>query len=282
MRSVSLSRRFYALLRTVAVLFILAFYLAPFWWVVTTSFRLEVEERDQPLVLYPRPFHLDNYAAILLHNERDVMTGLQNSLLAATATTLLCVLLGSLAGYAYARLSFPGKGLSLGLMLATWMIPWLIVLIPLWAILYELGLVDTILGLVIGFSSGFLPIATWIMLSHFKSIPEELEDSARIDGCSRLGALFRVILPISTPAIMATGAFAFISSMGEFIFSLLMTTTMQSKTLPLVLSSLAGKFVTEKTMMAAGSMIAVIIPVILTMLFQRYLIAGLSAGAVKG
>jgi multiple sugar transport system permease protein len=280
--SVSRSRRWFALLRTVAVLFILVFYLFPFWWVVTTSFRLEAEEGVQPVVLFPRPLHLDNYEAIVLHNDRDVMTGLRNSLVAATATTFVCILLGSLAGYAYARLSFPGKGFSLGLMLATWMIPWLIVLIPLWAILYEIGLVDTIAGLVIGFSSGFLPVSTWIMLGHFKSLPEELEDSARIDGCSRVGALFRIILPISTPALMATGAFAFISSMSEFTFSLLMTTTMNSKTLPLVLASLASKFVTEKTLMATGSIIAVFIPVVLAMIFQRYLIAGLSAGAVKG
>jgi len=276
------SKRLYAILRTVAILVILGFYLFPFWWVITTSFRLEAEERAQPVILYPRPFHLDNYKGILLQNERNVMTGLKNSLLAATATTLICVFLGSLAGYAYARLPFPGKGLSLGLMLATWMIPWLIVLVPLWAILYDLGLVDTIAGLIVGFSSGFLPISTWIMLSHFKSLPEELEDAARIDGCSRVGALFRIVLPISTPAIMATGAFAFISSMSEFGFSLLMTTTTKSKTLPLTLAALASKFVTEKTTMAAGSMIAVVLPVILVMIFQRYLIAGLSTGAVKG
>jgi multiple sugar transport system permease protein len=280
--AISSSRRLLSVLRTLAVLFILVFYLFPFWWVATTSLRLDVEEREQPVVFFPRPAHLDNYEAIVLHNEHDVLSGLRNSLVAAIVTTFICILLGSLAGYAYARLPFPGKGLSLGLMLATWMIPWLIVLIPLWAILYDLGLVDTIAGLVLGFSSGFLPVSVWIMLSHFKSLPEELEDSARIDGCSRLGALFRIILPISAPAILATGAFAFISSMSEFTFSLLMTTTMNSKTLPLVLASMASKFVTEKTMMAAGSIIAVVIPVALAIIFQRYLIAGLSAGAVKG
>lgn len=280
--SISASRRFLGVLTAIAVILILVFYLFPYWWVITTSFRTQDEERAQPWVFYPNPVHLDNYEAILFKNSFDIMTGLQNSLIVAAATTVICVLLGSLAGYAYARIRFPFRGLSIALILATWTIPWLLVMIPLWVILYDLKLIDTKQGLIIGFSSGFVPITTWIMLGHFKSLPTDLEDSARIDGCSRVGALFRVILPISTPAIMAAGAYAFISSMGEFMFSLITTTTTKSKTLPIVLASLVGKFVTEKTIMAAGTIIASIFPVVLVMIFQRYLIAGLSAGAVKG
>jgi multiple sugar transport system permease protein len=279
---VSTSKRFYAVVTAIAVVLILFFYLFPYWWVITTSFRTQDEERAEPWVLYPSPVRLDNYKAIIVENAFDIMTGLKNTLIVASLTTLICVFLGVLAGYAYARIPFPGRGLSVVLMLATWTVPWLLVMIPLWVILYDLNLIDTKLGLIIGFASGFVPITTWIMLGHFRSLPSDLEDSARIDGCSRVGALFRIILPISTPAIMAAGAYAFISSMGEFMFSLITTTTNASRTLPIVLAALVGKFVTEKTIMAAGTIIAAVFPVVLVMIFQRYLIAGLSAGAVKG
>jgi len=280
--SISRSRRFYAVLTAVVALLILVFYLFPYWWVVTTSFRTQDEERASPFVWFPNPVHLDNYRDILLKDVFDIMTGLKNTLIVSFATTLICVFLGVLAGYGYARIPFRGRSASITLVLATWTIPWLLVLIPLWAILYELKLVDTKTGLIIGYSSGFVPITTWIMLGHFKSLPADMEDSARIDGCSRVGALFRIILPISTPAIMAAGVYAFISSMGEFIFTLITTMTNNSRTLTIMLSMLVSKFVTEKTIMAAGTIIACIIPVVLVMIFQRYLIAGLSAGAVKG
>jgi multiple sugar transport system permease protein len=280
--SLSSTRRLYAILTTIAVILIVAFYLFPYWWVIITSFRTQDEERALPWVLYPNPVRLDNYEKIFFENAFDVLTGLKNTLIVSAITTVICVVLGSLAGYAYARIPFRGRGLSIALMLATWTIPWLLVMIPLWAILYDLQLIDTKLGLIIGFVSGFVPITTWIMLSHFRSLPVELEDAARCDGCSRLGTLFRIVLPISTPAIMAAGAFAFISSMGEFLFSLIVTTSSESRTLPVVLAALVGKYVTEKTIMAAGTVIAAIFPLVLVTIFQRYLIAGLSAGAVKG
>jgi len=280
--SLSSTRRFYAVLTALAVILILVFYLFPYWWVVVTSLRTQEEERAAPWVLYPNPVHLVNYEKIFFEDAFSVLTGLKNTLIVSAITTVICVFLGSLAGYAYARIPFRGRALSIGLMLATWTIPWLLVMIPLWAIMYDLQLIDTKAGLVVGFVSGFAPITTWIMMSHFRSLPVELEDSARVDGCSRVGALFRIVLPISTPAMMAAGAFALISSMGEFLFSLIVTTTDQSRTLPVVLASLVGKYVTEKTIMAAGTIIAAIFPLVLVTVFQRYLIAGLSAGAVKG
>jgi multiple sugar transport system permease protein len=280
--SISKSRQFYRVLTVVLAVAILVFYLFPYWYVVTTSFRLPDEERAAPFVWFPNPVHLDNFKDILLKDAFDIMTGLKNSLIVSIATTLICAFLGVLAGYGYARIPFKGRQASIVLVLATWTIPWLLVLIPLWAILYELQLVDTKIGLIIGYSSGFVPITTWIMLGHFKSLPADMEDSARIDGCSRIGALMRIILPISTPAIMAAGVYAFISSMGEFIFTLITTMTNNARTLTIMLSMLVSKFVTQKTIMAAGSIIAAAFPVVLVMIFQRYLIAGLSAGAVKG
>jgi len=280
--TISRSRRFYQILTAVLAVLILVFYLFPYWYVITTSFRTQDEERAAPFVWFPDPVHMDNYRDILLKNAFDIMTGLKNSLIVSIATTVICALLGVLAGYGYARIPFRGRSVSIMLVLATWTIPWLLVLIPLWAILYDLQLVDTKIGLIIGYSSGFVPITTWIMLGHFKSLPADMEDSARIDGCSRVGALMRIILPISAPAIMAAGVYAFISSMGEFIFTLITTMTNNARTLTIMLSMLVSKFVTEKTIMAAGSMIAAFFPVVLVMIFQRYLIAGLSAGAVKG
>jgi multiple sugar transport system permease protein len=162
------------------------------------------------------------------------------------------------------------------------MLPPIALLLPLYQIMNTLGLSDTPLALIIIYSSFVTPYVVWLMRGYLDTVPRELDDAARVDGCSRLGALWRVILPVSRPGLLSTALLAFLLAWDEFLYALVITQTNASKTLPVALNDFIGRYGVDFGRLAAGGVIAAIPPVIIAFVFQRYIVAGLTAGSVKG
>jgi multiple sugar transport system permease protein len=154
--------------------------------------------------------------------------------------------------------------------------------VPLYTIMGDLGLTNTLRGLILVYSALIMPFAVWIMRGYFQTIPSELEEAAMTDGCTRLGAFLRIIVPLSVPGLVATSLFCFLLAWEEFLIALIFTSSPQAKTIPVAIAEFTGRHAIDFGMMATGGVIAAIPPLLIALVFQRYLISGLSSGAVKG
>jgi multiple sugar transport system permease protein len=205
-----------------------------------------------------------------------------NTLIVASATTFFAITFGSLAAYAITRFRFPGTNAIPLFFLVMRMVPRIVIVLPYFVIMRQLGLLDSLTGLVLSYTSFALPFALWMMIGFFQDIPVDMEEAAMIDGCDRLAVLLRVTLPLAAPGLAATSVFAFLLGWNEFLFSLILTSSESSRTLPVVVSG----FVTDRGIMwgemsAAGTLIA--LPVIaFALMVQKYIVRGLTMGAVKG
>jgi len=168
------------------------------------------------------------------------------------------------------------------MILSTQFLPIVVLIIPLYMIMRWFGLLNTRLALIIADCSFILPLIIWLMRGYFESVPKDIEDMARIDGCSRFGAIFRIVLPLSTPGLAASGIFAFIIAWNEFFTALILSSTLKSKTVSVLISEYSSKVGVDFVAMAAAGVIASLPPVILAIIFQKYIVQGLIAGAVKG
>ena len=261
--------------------------LAPFAWLLISSVSLPADLLAKPLSFIPTSISLDRFAALTFSANPDssaagFRAAMWNSLVVASAVTLVGLVVGIPAAYAFARLRFPGRGWLILAFMATYMLPPIALVIPLYQTMSALRLIDTTVALIIIYSSFVTPFVIWIMRGYFEAVSAELDDAARVDGCSRLGALVRVVLPVSTPGIVSTSLLAFLLSWDEFFYALIMTQTPVAKTLPVALNDFIGRHGIDFGMLAAGGVIAAIPPVLIAFAFQRYLIAGLTAGGVKG
>ena len=266
----------------------LAFVYFPILWLLSASFSTRAELLSVPIHWIPQHPTLKHYLDILAPGaassevSKTIGLTLINSLVVATAVTIVCLLLGSLAAYALVRVPFRhGQGLLVGI-LGTRMIPEISLVIPLFIIASSLRLIDTRAVLVITYLSFSLPFAIWLMAAFFQGVPMELEDAARIDGCTRLETLFRVVLPVSAPGLVSTALFVFLFAWDEFFFALIFTNSLAAKTAPVALAEFVGRYVTDINAMMAGGILAALPPVILAVVFQRFIVSGLTAGAVKG
>lgn len=205
-----------------------------------------------------------------------------NSTIVGVATVAISMVIGIFGAYAFARLDFRFRRVTLMVFLATYMLPQIAMLIPMYLILNSLGLLDSRLGLIMVDCSLVIPFTLWILSNYFLTVPLDLEDAARIDGCSRVGALFRVILPSAKPGIFAAIMFAFLLAWDEFMYALVFTSSNASKTLPVAISEFAGRYTTDFGLVAAGGILAALPPVIVAVTFQRHVVSGMAAGAVKG
>jgi multiple sugar transport system permease protein len=259
--------------------------LFPFYWIVNMSLQTSNQLYDIPPHFWPPRPTLENFRSVLLE-ERGLMKFYEavfNTLIVASICMAVCVALGSITGYALARLNFKWSLWFLFVLIGTQMVPPLVDLIPLYIIFSRiLKLVDTKAALVIGYTGWLLPISVWILYGYFQTIPKDLESAARIDGCTRLQALFRVVMPLSAPGIAATAIYVFISSTNEFLFAMIFASTRRSITIPVALSDMIGKYQIRYGDMTAGAVIAAVLPVVLALIFQKYLVQSLTAGGIKG
>jgi multiple sugar transport system permease protein len=261
--------------------------LAPYTWLAISSVSYRVDLTSLPLRWIPKALNLENYKEIVFGDASNgvnasLKVGLLNSVTIACSATLFCLLAGSLAAYVFSRLRFRGKGTVFTFILLTQFMPMIVLIIPIYIIMSRLHLLNTIPALVIADCAFILPLIIWLMRSYFESIPRDLEEMARIDGCSRFGTIFRIIMPLSTPGLAASGIFAFIIAWNEFFSALVLSSTLRSKTISVIISEYSSKVGVDYVAMAAAGVVASLPPVILALIFQKYIVQGLTAGAVKG
>jgi multiple sugar transport system permease protein len=269
-----------------AALVVAVVILLPFGWMVIASVTPQRILISTPLQWIPDTLDWSRYELIFRGGAESVgatfRAALANTTIVAVGTVAVSMIVGILGAYAFARLRFRFRQAVLILFLATYMLPQIALLIPLYLILNSLGLLDTVTGLIIVDCSLVVPFVLWILSNYFLTIPEELEEAARIDGASRLGALFRVVLPAARPGIFAAIMFAFLLAWDEFMYALIFTSSNAAKTLPVAISEFAGRYTTDFGLVAAGGILAAIPPIVVAMIFQRYVVSGMAAGAVKG
>lgn len=269
-----------------AALVVAVVILLPFGWMVIASVTPQRILISTPLQWVPDTLDWSRYELIFRGGAESVgatfRAALANTTIVAVGTVAVSMIVGILGAYAFARLRFRFRQAVLILFLATYMLPQIALLIPLYLILNSLGLLDSVIGLIIVDCSLVVPFVLWILSNYFLTIPEELEEAARIDGASRLGALFRVVLPAARPGIFAAIMFAFLLAWDEFMYALIFTSSNAAKTLPVAISEFAGRYTTDFGLVAAGGILAALPPIIVALIFQRYVVSGMAAGAVKG
>jgi multiple sugar transport system permease protein len=279
------SRRYRVFIHCAAALVALVF-LAPFAWLVIASISSEADLLRIPLKWIPEHASLHRYNEIFTSHGETIFANfrasLVNSAIVASATVAISITVGVFGAYAFARLHFRGARASQLLFLSTYMVPPIALVIPLYLIMVRLHLLNTRLGLIVVYCTFATPFVLWIMGNYFQTIPRDLEDAARIDGCTRIGALFRVILPLSRPGLLSTMLFAFLIAWDEFLYALIFTSTTASKTIPVAIAEFTGRYTTDFGLQAAGGILASLPPVLIAVVFQRYIVGGLSSGAVKG
>lgn len=254
--------------------------LFPFYWMAISGLKPPDQLFVYPPVIIPSSVSLTFFARVL------TVTGFWrlaiNSLIVAAATTLLAVTLGALGAYSITRFRYPGRTLFSRGVLFVYMFPPILLVIPLFFIFRTLGLLDTYVGLVLADTTFALPFCLWLLIAFFRTIPEEIESAALVDGCGRISVLWRIVAPLAAPGLAAAAVFSFISAWNEYLLPLILINTEELKTLPL---GVARYVSTEGSKwgeaMAAATLLS--IPVFLfAALVQRQLVSGLTAGAVKG
>lgn len=253
----------------------------PFGWMISTAFKPSAEIFKLPLHWIPEQPTLENFTKTL--SAAPFGTYYLNSALVATSTTLLVLLIASMAGYALARLKFAGGGAILGALLSTTMIPFQVMLIPFFILMTSLGLVNTRSGLVLAYLALFLPFCVFMFRAYYANFPREIEESARIDGCSWLGVYWRIALPLAKPVIAAAGIYTFIEAWNEFFVALILTNRDAMRTLPVGLAQLQNDvYGISWGDIMAGSVLAGVPAMIVFLIMQRQIVSGLTSGAVKG
>ncbi len=281
-------RKFVKVLLYLAMVLVAIAIFAPFYWLIISSVSTMSELLCTPPHWIPKHPTFDNYLNIFFPKTgvakaaKIFMYTVRNSLIIAGGVTVISLILGSLAAYAFVRLVFPMRKQILISILATRMLPAISTMIPLYIIVTKFNLIDTKIFLIILYFTFTIPYVIWIMTGFFRIIPSELEDAARIDGCSRLGSFLRIILPLSTPGLIATTVIAFMLAWDEFFFALIFTNTPNAKTVPVAITEFAGRHLIDYGGMCTGGVLASIPPVLLALIFYRFIVRGLTAGAVKG
>jgi len=250
----------------------------PFCWAVVASVTPESQLFAGSVL--PRDITLAHYRALFAGQEFWVP--IRNSLVVAAATTALCVTLGALAAYALARLQFPGRTALLGLVLAVSMFPQISVVSPLYLLLRELRLINTYPGLVLPYLTFAMPLAVWLLVGFFRQLPAELEEAALVDGATRVQALRKVVLPIAAPGLAATAILTFLYSWNEFLFALSFTLGPERQTVPVAIALFRGRYQVPWGQILAGSIVATLPVAAVVLAFQRRIVQGLTAGALKG
>jgi len=251
----------------------------PFYWTVVASLTPEARLFQAPS-LVPTGLVLDHYRALFV--ERAFWVPIRNSLVVAGCTTVFSVFVGSLCAYALARLRFRGKVPLLGLVLAVSMFPQISVVSPLFLLLRSLRLIDTYPGLILPYLTFALPLTVWLLVGFFRQLPAELEEAAMVDGAGRLRAFREVIVPVAVPGLAATAILTFVYSWNEFLFALSFTLGPERQTVPVAIALFRGMYQVPWGQILAAAVVATLPVTLLVLAFQRRIVQGLTAGAVKG
>lgn len=279
--------------------------LAPIAWLVSSSIQSEAEITSVPPHWIPDHPTLDNFAAIFKtqsevvtyenRKQGDTATGgfipstaanllpsMKNSFLVALAVVVFNLLVSVPAAYALAKIRFIGRTSSIYFMLSTRVIPDIALVVPFFLFVQKLGLMDNLWSLIITYLAITVPFSIFILTGYFESLPDELDKAARVDGCSRLQTLLLVYLPLAVPSLVAVVLFTFLTSWNEFLLALMFTQTPASQTMPIVVASFTSDFNISFSFINAAGVMAIVPPVLIAIVFERYIVSGLTAGAVKG
>jgi multiple sugar transport system permease protein len=293
-----------ALLAVSSVLLVV-YLLAPMAWLVSSSLQSEREIVSKPPHWIPREPTIVNFATIFTSHDRAVtyetrggkdpasggfipstaknlLPSLGNSFIVACAVVALNLLIGVPAAYAMAKIRFRGRQASIYGILATRVIPDIALVVPFFLFIRNLGLLDTLTSLIVTYLAITVPFSVFILINYFESLPDELDKAARVDGCSRWQTMTKVFLPLAAPSLVAVVLFAFLASWNEFLLALMFTQTPRSQTLPIIIASFTSDFTVSFSFINAAGVLAVLPPVVLAIVFERYIVSGLTAGAVKG
>jgi len=280
-----ISRKNFTIFQYVAALLVTFATLAPFVWLFISSIFYQRDLTTVPFRLFPKEITFSRYIDIFTNpNNPTAYTfkiSIINSLKVASSVTFIALLVGSLASYAFARLDFPFRDKLLYLFLFTYMMPPVVIVIPLYVVLNNLQLINTKSALVLLYLSMIIPYVNWVMRSYFAAVSKSFEDSAAIDGCSRLQSLWYIFLPIARPGLIATGILAFLVAWDEFFFALIFTSTLGAKTMPVAIAEFTGKNYVDYGMIATGGIIAILPPLLIACFFQKYIVQGMTAGGIK-
>ena len=292
MRAARAQGRIQTLLLMGGGMLVTIYVLAPFSWLVLTSFMHESDVLSVPPRIGWDSFTIGNYltfihasgieAVVGSRAAENTLPGIFNSLVAATATAALNLILGTLAGYSFARLRFPGQMPLLLTYLGSRMVPGIALIVPLYLTIKTFHLLDDLAALAITYLTLTLPFTIWLMKNYFQGIPRSLEEAAQVDGCTWAQMLWKILIPVAAPGLAAAAIFAFMTAWNDYLFAVILTTTMAAKTAPVVVAGFVTDVTTARTLMATGGVLAVLPPLLLALLCQRMIVQGLTSGGVKG
>ena len=280
MRSVSRTRRSLQWVGNTLLALMLVWTLVPFYWMIATSLKKDREIYGFEATLIPHQPTLANYARLFA--KTPFILYLRNSTIIAVGTTVASLVFGTLGAYALARLRFPGRKVIARGLVFTYLVPPALLFIPLFAVMSTLRLVDTHHGLILTYLSFSVPFCTWLLMGYFRSVPLELEEAALVDGCTRLGSLVRVILPMSLPALAVVAFFAFTQSWNEFLYANVFVNSVEVRTVTTGLTLFIVEDVFFWGPMMGASFLSALPPLVIYLIFQRWVVKGLTLGAVKG
>jgi len=252
----------------------------PAVWILFTSLKTETELMGYPITYLPQAPTLANY--VQAFTEQPLLRFLWNSFVVASLSTLLCVLVSALAAYALTRLRVPKSNLIMAALMAVAMFPLISLMVPLFKMMRELGLLNTYLALILPYAVLSMPVCTLVLASFFQDIEPDLEAAAMIDGCSRVGALFRVVVPLSAPGVFTAAILAFVNAWDEFLLALTMMNRLNMRTLSVGITLYQGEFAFPWPLISAALIVAIVPISILIAVFRERVVGGLTAGGVKG
>ncbi|AHF87460.1 ABC transporter permease (plasmid) [Rhizobium leguminosarum bv. trifolii WSM1689] len=271
------------------VVVLLIWSLGPIYWTIASSVTPREDFSTRPINFFPQHFTLDHYSRLLGINIariggvevfKQFRAALLNSVVTSIAATLLCVAISSLGAYAFTRLQFPGRKVLFVAVVATLAIPAYAVLIPLYQIMIKLHLVDTYVGVSLIYVSAFLPLSLWLLRSVFEALPIALEEAAQLDGAGRLYIFFNIVLPLAGPGLTAAAILTFLGAWGQYLVPLIFS-PQATKPLTVLIPEFVTKNFIDYGLITASGSIAIVIPALVVIFLNRYLVSGLLAGSVK-
>lgn len=255
--------------------------LFPLYWILITSFKPPGEVFSYPLRYWPSVFSIDSYIK-LFQGDPGFSVYIMNSLIAAVVSGIVATAIACFSGYVLARFTFNGKGALIGAFLVTQMVPGFIALGPLYMLMSSLDLVDNRWGLILIYIASSIPFLSIMLRGFFANIPETLEEAAMIDGCSRTRALIQIVIPVMRPGIIAAFIFSFVNVWNELFLAVILMNSDENRTIPSALNSFIGRVAIDWSSLSAAAVVSIIPTMVLFAISSRYIIQGLTSGAVKG